>query len=799
MKKIALLAAGITLCGSMLWAQNLNVTFQAQLPNSGNTTLANICGYTDELGNEYALLGHSQGMIVVDVTVPNNPTVVTQIPNVNNLWKEIKVYGDYAYVTTEGSGGALQIVDLSPLPQSSTLPSHFYFGDGAINNQLSTVHALHIDTTKGYCYLFGTNIGQGGAIVLDLNTDPYNPAYAGVYDNLGYVHDGYVDNDTLYASHIYAGYFAIVNMANKANPVVISTQATPTNFTHNTWISDDRKFIFTTDENTNSYLGAYDVSNPNSVTEVDRIQSQFPNSGSVVHNTHILNNWAVTSWYKDGFVITDITRPHNMVNVGWYDTFNGTGNGFEGAWGVFPYFPSGTIVVSNIDEGLFVFSPNYVRACYLEGSVMDSLCGTPIPGVTVTISSVNITEQSNVSGEFYTGTPTPGTYTVTFSKPGYVTKTFTNVVFAPGQVNLFNINMYAPGAVNLTGTVDDTSSTALPGSFVLVENANNIYNFVADNNGDFSSCNVISDEYDITSGLWGYQTICYLDSVNQNNPTLNLQLNPGYYDDFTFDFGWTISGTATAGTWERGIPVGTTYNTLNDANPGVDATGDCSRYAYVTGNGGGNVSSDDVDGGSTTLRSPVMNLTTYNDPWIHYSRWFFNDGGSGNPNDSLVIRLTDGFTTVTLEKVTANTPNNSSWVRRSFRVSDYFTPNANMRVIVETADLQPGHLVEAGFDHFLVVDSNAASVPVIRGNDFDVVAAPSPFGDFTTIQFNMGNSFNGNALLTVTDISGRIVETVNVTTGQGQLNIGSGLAEGIYVVRITSGNSNAILRIVKSK
>ncbi|MCC7504507.1 MAG: choice-of-anchor B family protein, partial [Saprospiraceae bacterium] len=175
-------------------AQNFNMVSRATMDFPGQT-LANICGYAQN-GREYALLGGSLGMIVVDITDPDNPVNLVQIPGPNNLWKEIKVYQHYAYVTSEGGQG-LQIIDLSPLP-NTTLPYHFYTGDGEIAGQLNTIHALHIDVEKGFVYLYGSNLFSGGPVVLDINADPYNPIYAGNFDQLGYVHDGYAENDILY-------------------------------------------------------------------------------------------------------------------------------------------------------------------------------------------------------------------------------------------------------------------------------------------------------------------------------------------------------------------------------------------------------------------------------------------------------------------------------------------------------------------------------------------------------------------------------------------------------------------------
>ncbi|HLG03229.1 MAG TPA: choice-of-anchor B family protein [Bacteroidia bacterium] len=794
-----LIAAFLIAVSNLLHAQaNLNVQFRAQLTYPGQTC-ANICGYTDSLGNEYALVGASQGMSIVDVTNPSSPNEITQIPNIDDLWKEIKVYRGFAYVTTEGGGG-LQIVDLHPLP-SATLPYQSYTGDSAIFNQLNSIHALHIDTTTGYCYLFGTNLFSGGAVVLDLNADPYNPTYAGKYDQLGYVHDGYVDNDTLFAGHIYDGYFAEVDMTNKANPVVLGIQTTPTAFTHNTWRSDDHKYVFTTDENTNSYLAAFDVTDPQNYVEMDRTQSYLPGSGSIVHNTHILQNWAVTAWYKDGFVITDVTRPQNLVHVGYYDTYNGGGSGFTGAWGVYPYFPSGTIVVSNVNEGLFVFTPTYVRACYLEGNVTDSICGTPILGVVVKISTVNDSSYTDISGDYAFGTATPGTYDVTFSKPGYQTKTYANIIFAPGAVNtLNNVQLFSPLAVPVTGQVtNSTSGNPMTGIPVMFDNPNYTLNFLTDGTGNFSSCNVISGTYTVAAAEWGFQTYCNAVNVSSINQNIPVTLSPGYEDDFTFDLGWITSGTASAGVWERGEPQGTTFSST-PANPDFDVTGDCMDQCYVTGNSGGSSSQDDVDNGYTMLSSPVFDLSTYNDPWIHYDRWFFNDGGSGNPNDSMVIRLTDGATTVTLESITPLSNGNSSWVHNAVRVASYFPSlPATMRMIIIVYDLMPGHLVEGGFDAFLVVDSNAISVPA-HSNTAILQAYPNPFSGTTQINYTLPASPENDAYFEVRDITGRLVSTHPVNNQQGNITIGEGMPGGIYFVRLMIGGiMTETIRVVKSE
>ena len=282
------------------------------------------------------------------------------------------------YVTTEAGTSGLQIVNLINLPATNLAVATW---TPTINStQLKTIHALHIDEAKGKVYLYGSNIGNQGAIVADIVTNPMAPVYLGTYNNR-YIHDGYVRGDTLYACHINQGDLEIVDMTNPAAGVSLADFQTPNNFTHNSWLSQDSKTVFTTDEVPNSFLAAYDISNLSNISELDRIQSK-PGTNKYVHNTHILYKsgaeYAVTSWYTDGVVVVDVTRPSNMVEVGHYDTSPTDSSSSENSdWGVYPFLPSGTMIVSDMQRGLFVFSPNYVRASYLEGVVMD--CNTEIP------------------------------------------------------------------------------------------------------------------------------------------------------------------------------------------------------------------------------------------------------------------------------------------------------------------------------------------------------------------------------------------------------------------------------------
>ena len=341
----------------------------------------------------------------------------------------------------------LQIVDLTNLPATNLTVTKWTPKIGT--DTLKTIHALHI--ANGKAYLYGGNFS--GCTVADVNTSPMAPIYLGSYNAGGYIHDGQVRGDTMYAAHILAGTVEIVNMSNPAAGVSLASFQTPNVFPHNTWLSKDSKTCFATDEVNGSFLSAFDVSNLGNISETDRIQSN-PGDSSIVHNTYIVNkggtDFAVTSWYKDGITITDASHPSNLIQVGNFDTSPDSGKGYGGCWGVYPFLPSGTLVLSDIDSGLYVLSANYVRGCYLEGVISDCSGANPIANATVQIQSPgsnanSATDVTDILGKYGVGVLSPGTYTVTVSKTGFTTQTFTCTV-TTGNTTIKNVQICPTGA-----------------------------------------------------------------------------------------------------------------------------------------------------------------------------------------------------------------------------------------------------------------------------------------------------------------------------------------------------------------
>lgn len=770
-------------------AQNYNLDSLGYLDYQAlrNSNLSNLWGWADGTGNEYAIVGvngrnnpfEAGGVSVVDVSDPTNPQEVFFFPGPPSIWREIKTYGHYAYCTTEADWG-LTIIDLSPLPGNNNLPA---IVDSSFT--WSTSHSLFIDESIGRLYINGHSDGNGGVKMYDLTQDPMAPVYIGEFDQW-YVHDCYAHGDTLYNAHIYDGFMSIVDVSDPQNPVLLGTQNTPSNFTHNLWTDDTRDFIFTTDEVDDAWIGSYDISDPQNISEVDRAKSN-PGSEAIPHNTYWLHDNLVTSYYSNGVTIHDASDATNVIEVGHFDTsHNFGGGGFNGCWGVFPFLPSGRILASDIEEGLYILGPTYTQPCRLEGTVTDQQTTAPINAVQVQVSVINVIDNTALDGTYATGHYQAGTYDVTFSALGYLPLTVSGVQFVAGQTTLLDAQLIPLVAFAQGGqVVEEGSNAPIEGADVLLVSDDFTHTATTDANGNFSVPAMFAGNYVVSAGHWGHVTVCLpVQQIDQNTGGLTITLPVGWYDDFSFDFGWTEAGDAGTGAWERGEPVGTTSQ--GDAvNPEEDVNDDCLDQAMVTGNGGGQAGNDDVDDGATVLTSPVFDLSGYMNPAVRYSRWFYNGGGQGAPNDEMMVELTNGVDTVMIDLVDDGSPGMGSWVAVGWGNWTALSPTANMRLIVSIADEAPGHLVEGGFDHFYVEEMSGDGIEELTGLSFEVYPNPSA-GPFT-----IRTSAGGVKRMDVVDAQGRVVATYNMTA---QLSVEHDLAPGVYSLRLTDADGRQAVR-----
>lgn len=420
----------------MLHAQE-NVDFMGQVQYDVRSN--DVWGYTDADGNEYAIIGLLNGTSIVDVTDPVSPIEVAFVPGPESIWRDIKTWEHYAYVSNETDSGIL-IIDLIDLPES--VMHKYHQQDG-----LKTVHNLWVDE-NGFLYALGSNLYGGGAVFIDVNTDPWNPENVGGYD-LVYCHDAFVRGDTMYTAELYAGRFGVVDISDKTNPVVLATHPTPSLFTHNVWLSNDGDFLFTTDEVSGAYVAAYDISDLSDIRETDRFRSS-PGSGVIPHNVHWKNNFLITSYYRDGVSVVDATKPDNLVQTGYFDTSPFPPEGaFNGCWGAYPFFNSGTLLASDIEEGLFVLEPTYARAAYLEGSVVDAADNFPLISTLIEIMATPENTYTDLSGNFKTGT-LEGIYDIRISKPGCITAIYPDVELISAETYILDAALTCTLSANIT-------------------------------------------------------------------------------------------------------------------------------------------------------------------------------------------------------------------------------------------------------------------------------------------------------------------------------------------------------------
>ena len=414
-----------------------NITYAGKVNYADTILLSGCWGYTADDGKEYALVGTTHGTSIVDVSNPLLPEELFFVPGPLSTWREVKTWNKHAYVTTEGGGG-LMIIDLQNLPDAiDTISYH-----GTVDHPFKTAHTLIFDEF-GFGYLFGFNILTGaneGAHIIDVNVDPKHPEFVAEFTDV-YVHDGLVRDNKLWAAAIYEGGVYVYDVTDKNDFVLLGVQPTSASATHNCWLSDDGNYLFTTDEIWTGFITSFDVTDVTDIKTLDQIKHGAADS-TVAHNTYYLNGYLVTAHYTEGVTIHDAQRPGNLIEVGHYDTSPfGPEVLLEGAWGVYPYFPSGTIIISDIGEGLIVLQPTYTEAAFLEGTVKDEVSFGNIIHAQIEISGTPVVDSTDIFGIFETGYHEAGTYDIIVSKAGCVTKTITGVELINGEVTNLDITL----------------------------------------------------------------------------------------------------------------------------------------------------------------------------------------------------------------------------------------------------------------------------------------------------------------------------------------------------------------------
>jgi len=307
-------------------------------------------GYTTPDGRRFALTGTSAGLSIVEVTDPRRPLNVGLVPGAASQWREVKTYGSYAYVTTEARTG-MDIVDLR-------VPEHPHRVH-TWNETFSSAHTLWIDADRGLLFANGTappaspeagGAGQNGMRVLRLEPDPASPREVGAFQGF-YVHDSYSRGDLLFASAIYEGFLSVLDVGDPGRIREVTRFSTGGRFTHNSWLTSDGRYLFSTDERPGRPLEGWDLLD---VRSPRKVAEYIARPGTIPHNVMVDGDRLLVAHYTEGVHLLDVSDPERPRLMGYFDTYTGPSTGFNGTWGAYIFPASDLIVASDINGGLFV-------------------------------------------------------------------------------------------------------------------------------------------------------------------------------------------------------------------------------------------------------------------------------------------------------------------------------------------------------------------------------------------------------------------------------------------------------------
>ena len=604
----------------------------------------------------------NRGTTFVEVTDPGDPDILVFHDGPSSTWRDIKVYGEYAYAVSEGGNG-IQCFDLRDIDSGSVPPPNEVTTGGT-----TSTHNVAINTDSGYLYRCGggSNIGLR---IYDLKSDPMNPTFVGEWLDR-YVHDVQV---VTYTEGPYAGMevafccagfnngstetaLDIVDVTDKSNPQLIRRLQYPNGaYSHQGWLTPDRKYFLLGDEldeggNTPTSIIVIKVENIYSPTF---IESWTNDNTAITHNIYTLGDFAYMANYTSGMRVFDIRDPENMREVGFFDTrVSDDSVSFDGLWSCYPYLPSGTILGSDIQRGLFVWTPDLAR---LDFELVDELPRT--------ISSVDQSFEFRIDS---------------LVVPVDSKQVFASVDDGTGWKQV--------SAVSLGG---DLYRAVLP-RVVCPANARL----------RFSAVNQAGDLFESEV----YDTI-----VADDFPSV-------FSDDAETDQGWIVSGSAQtvpSGRWQRGTPFGT--GIWGDPTSDFDGSGRC----YLTGNGEGVLEVD----GEAILTSPAINAVG-NETYISYASWFANDFGPWPKQDSMYIEISgdDGANWTLIEQVGPDDERSSGgWFLSTVRVADFVTPTEQVRIRFRVLDTLADSVLEAAVDRVAVETVLCDDVVVVGDLNGDLV------------------------------------------------------------------------------
>ena len=354
--------------------RNIDLLSFMPLNKMGGGNGNDIWGWTDpQDGKEYALMGRTSGTSFVDISDPERPVYIGNLPTQtgDSIWRDIKVYNNHAFIVSEAINHGMQVFDLTQLRNVNRTPKTFR--PTAHFDGFGSAHNIVINEDSGYAYGVGTTSCSGGLFMVNIQ-NPTNPTYEGCYSEDGYTHDAqcviYHGPDKEHQGkelcfNANENTVTIVDVSNKNNPTQISrTSYSGSEYTHQGWLTEDHHYFLLDDEadegknnhNTRTYV--WDVSD---IEEPSMIGIYSSANRAIDHNQYIKGNYTYEANYRAGLRILELTNVSSgsLNEVAFFDIYPSSNSAnFNGAWSNYPYFESGVVIVSGIEQGLYVLRPD---------------------------------------------------------------------------------------------------------------------------------------------------------------------------------------------------------------------------------------------------------------------------------------------------------------------------------------------------------------------------------------------------------------------------------------------------------
>lgn len=799
---------------------------------------SNCWSYIHSDGREYAVIGTNAGTAIYNVTNPAATYRVGLILGPTSTWREMKSYRDWIYVVTEGTGTGqgLQIIRMTN-PEAPVLAATY-------TGSFVRSHSVSVDTARKVLICNGTRDAAGlaaGMRILSI-ANPEAPVEIGWWpggtlpvSNAEYIHDSVPIGTRLYGSSVYVGVQRVFDLTNPATPTLVSSWTYPGGFTHNAWPDSSGNTLYVTDEVNGEPLKVFDISTLTSPVLVNRLTS---NPKAIVHNAHVKGRELFLSNYTEGIRLLDISDPWHPAEFATADSWPGASGGFFGAWGVCPYFPSGLVIASDMQTGLYVYQPNRNYGL-LRVSVVSQPGGAPVSGVEVRLTPQGDSLETATDGVLQFA-PTPGNYTLVCSLFGYESDSASAVVTA-GGVTPVSLTLQAKATTAVSGVVRDANTQAvLEGAEITLTDTP--LDALTDATGAYDLGAVPEDLYMVEVRRPGYVPITFSRRIGPGFEMGDFQLTPAAFHDAQEAVnGWTVGApgdnASAAGLWVRGEPIGTgtappeggsvrlagrfgrdrgpaqpfheKYEedgaTPGDVQPEFDRTPGAGTLCWVTGQGTDptQIGQADVDNGKTSLTTVVYNMSAYSDPVIGYWRWFYTSTPY-DTTDALDVYLSNnGGTTYTLVERTQGKHNH--WHEARIRVSDFMTPTSQMRIRFVASDLTPGNVVEAAIDDLVFYEASAPITGVSAPSQL-ALRSPWPNPSRGETRFQVSLPRDGRLDADVIDPQGRVVRSLaRGTHGAGQHTLlwdgrddaGRVSAPGLYFVRVRAAAEERQARFVR--